>query len=71
MRKLFDAFPDNAHPRGHSFYRRAVSVLSAFYFDHLDLDLDEVCIKYYKGDSTIVAFSYRYSQGLPIIFILI
>ena len=70
MRKLFDAFPDNAHPM--AILSAAVSALSAFYFDHLDLDspdqVKEMAHRVVAKIPTIAAFSYRYSQGLPIIY---
>lgn len=70
MRKLFDAFPDNAHPM--AILSAAVSALSAFYFDHLDMDspeeAKEMAHRIIAKIPTIAAFSYRYSQGLPIIY---
>ena len=39
MRKLFDSFPDNAHPM--AILSASVSALSTFYFDHLDMDSPE------------------------------
>jgi citrate synthase len=70
MRKLFDAFPDNAHPM--AILSAAVSALSTFYFDHLDMDspeeAKEMAHRIIAKIPTIAAFSYRYSQGLPIIY---
>jgi len=70
MRKLFDAFPDNAHPM--AILSAAVSALSTFYFDHLDMDSPdqarEMAHRIIAKIPTIAAFSYRYSQGLPIIY---
>jgi len=70
MRKLFDAFPDNAHPM--AILSAAVSALSTFYFDHLDMDSHdqarEMAHRIIAKIPTIAAFSYRYSQGLPIIY---
>ncbi len=70
MKALFSAFPDNAHPM--AIMSSAVSALSTFYFEDLDL---------HEGDDhlaqanriiakipTIAAYSYRYSKGLPIIY---
>ena len=66
MRKLFDAFPDNAHPM--AILSSAVSALSTFYFDHLDMDspeeVKEMAHRIIAKIPTIAAFSYRYSQGL-------
>ena len=70
MRKLFDAFPDNAHPM--AILSSAVSALSTFYFDHLDIDSPdeymEMANRIVAKIPTIAAFSYRASQGLPIIY---
>jgi citrate synthase len=70
MRKLFDAFPDNAHPM--AILSSAVAALSAFYFDHLDLDTPEEVIemahRIVAKIPTIAALSYRYSKGLPVIY---
>jgi citrate synthase len=70
MRKLFDAFPDNAHPM--AILSSAVAALSAFYSDHLDLDTPEEVIemahRIVAKIPTIAALSYRYSKGLPVIY---
>jgi citrate synthase len=70
MRKLFDAFPDNAHPM--AILSAGVSALSTFYFDHLDMhspeETMEMANRIIAKIPTIAAFSYRYSQGLPIIY---
>ena len=70
MKKLFDSFPDNAHPM--AILSAGVSALSTFYFDHLDIDTPEeymeMANRIVSKIPTIAAFSYRYSQGLPIIY---
>ena len=70
MKKLFDSFPDNAHPM--AILSAGVSALSTFYFDHLDIDTPEeymeMANRIVAKIPTIAAFSYRYSQGLPIIY---
>lgn len=70
MKKLFDSFPDNAHPM--AILSAGVSALSTFYFDHLDIDTPEeymeMAHRIVAKIPTIAAFSYRYSQGLPIIY---
>lgn len=70
MKKLFDAFPDNAHPM--AILSAGVSALSAFYFDHLDIDSPEeymeMASRIVAKIPTLAAFSYRYSQGLPTIY---
>jgi citrate synthase len=70
MKKLFDAFPDNAHPM--AILSASVSALSTFYFEHLDIDNPEQYMEMAKRIiakmPTIAAFAHRYSQGLPIIY---
>lgn len=70
MMKIFDAFPDKAHPM--AILQAAVSALSAFYFDHLNMDkpeeYHEMAMRIIAKIPTIAAFSYRFSRGLPIIY---
>ena len=70
MRNLFNAFPDNAHPM--SILASAVASLSAFYSDSLDMDTPEEVMemahRIIAKIPTIAAFSYRYSNGIPIIY---
>lgn len=70
MKKLFDAFPDNAHPM--AILSASVSALSTFYFEHLDIDNPDEYMEMAKRIvakmPTIAAFAHRYSQGLPIIY---
>ena len=70
MKKLFDAFPDNAHPM--AILSSAIASLSAFYSDSLDMDTPEEVIemahRIIAKIPTIAAFSYRYSKGLPVIY---
>ncbi|MFT5835874.1 MAG: citrate synthase [Sulfurimonas sp.] len=70
MKKLFDSFPDQAHPM--AILSAGVSALSAFYFDHLDIDTPEeymeMANRIVAKIPTLAAFSYRYSNGLPIIY---
>lgn len=70
MKKLFDSFPDQAHPM--AILSAGVSALSTFYFDHLDIDSPEeymeMANRIVAKIPTLAAFSYRYSQGLPIIY---
>lgn len=70
MKKLFDAFPDNAHPM--AILSSAVAALSTFYFDSLDMDSPEEVIemahRIVAKIPTIAALSYRYSNGLPVIY---
>jgi citrate synthase len=70
MLKLFDAFPDDAHPM--AILSAGVSALSTFYFDHLDINSKAESLEMQKRIiakvPTIAAFSYRKSLGLPIIY---
>jgi len=70
MKKLFDAFPDNAHPM--AILSAGVSALSTFYFEHIDIDNPDEYMEMAKRIvakiPTIAAFSYRSSLGLPIIY---
>ena len=70
MMKIFDAFPDKAHPM--AILQAAVSALSAFYFDHLNMDkpeeYHEMAMRIIAKIPTIAALSYRFSRGLPIIY---
>lgn len=70
MLKIFDAFPDKAHPM--AILQASVSALSAFYSDHLNMDkpeeYHEMAMRIIAKIPTIAAFSYRYSRGLPIIY---
>ena len=70
LMKIFDAFPDKAHPM--AILQAAVSALSAFYFDHLNMDkpeeYHEMAMRIIAKIPTIAAFSYRFSRGLPIIY---
>ncbi len=70
MTKLFDAFPDGAHPM--AILSAGVAALSTFYSDHLDIDTPEEYLemahRVVAKIPTIAALSYRYSQGLPVIY---
>ncbi len=70
VKKLFDAFPDKAHPM--AILSAGVSALSTFYFNHLDIntkeEYTEMANRIVAKVPTLAAFSFRYSQGLPIIY---
>ena len=70
IKKIFDAFPDRAHPM--AIMSAGVSALSTFYFKHLDIttkeEYKEMANRIVAKIPTLAAFSYRYSQGLPIIY---
>ncbi len=70
VKKLFDSFPDHAHPM--AILSAGVSALSTFYHKHLEIDTQEdykeMANRIVAKIPTLAAFSYRYSQGLPIIY---
>lgn len=70
VKKLFDAFPDKAHPM--AILSAGVSALATFYFNHLDIntkeEYTEMANRIVAKVPTLAAFSFRYSQGLPIIY---
>ncbi|CAG9471093.1 citrate synthase [Campylobacter upsaliensis] len=70
MHKLFDAFPDNAHPM--AVLQGAVSSLSAFYPDHLNMNVKEeymeMAARIVAKIPTIVATAYRYKNGFPMAY---
>lgn len=70
IKNLFDDFPDKAHPM--AMISSAISALSTFYFEHLDI-CDEVEYKTMAKRivakiPTLAAFSHRRSFGLPLIY---
>jgi citrate synthase len=70
LKNLYKAFPDNAHPM--ATMSSAVSALSAFYFDHLDIqdeaEYQTMARRIIAKIPTIAAFSYRHSLGIPFIY---
>ena len=68
--KLFDSFPDRAHPM--AILSAGVSALSTFYYNHLEVttpeEYKEMANRIIAKIPTLAAFSYRYSNGLPIIY---
>lgn len=70
VKKLFDSFPDSAHPM--AILSAGVSALSTFYFDHLNIkdekEYNEMSNRIIAKIPTLAAFSYRYANGLPIIY---
>jgi len=70
VKKLFDSFPDGAHPM--AILSAGVSALSTFYFNHLNINTKEeyreMANRIVAKIPTLAAFSYRYSNGLPIIY---
>ena len=69
LRHLFNAFPDNAHPM--ATLSAAVTALSTFYNDHIDMDHEEeyqeMARRIISKIPTIAAFAYRHSIGTPFI----
>jgi citrate synthase len=70
LKNLYEAFPDSAHPM--ATMSSAVSALSTFYFDHLNIE-DEaeyqtMARRIIAKIPTIAAFSYRHSLGIPLIY---
>jgi citrate synthase len=70
LKNLYEAFPDNAHPM--ATMSSAVSALSTFYFDHLDIKDEQeyqvMARRIISKIPTIAAFSYRHSIGIPFIY---
>lgn len=70
VKKLFDSFPDHAHPM--AILSAGVSALATFYHKHLDIktkeEYTEMANRIVAKIPTLAAFSYRYSNGLPIIY---
>jgi len=69
LRKIFDAFPSDAHPM--ATLSSATSALSSFHFDHLDIfdehEYQEMARRIIAKMPTIAAFAYRHSIGAPFI----
>jgi len=69
LHKLFDAFPDNAHPM--ATLSAAVTSLASFYDEHIDIKDEnaylEMAHRIISKIPTIAAFAYRQSLGIPFI----
>ena len=70
MHKLFDAFPDSAHPM--AVMQAAVAALSTFYPDHLNMDKKEdymeMAARIVAKIPTLAATAYRYKNGFPMAY---
>ena len=70
IKKLYDSFPDRAHPM--AILSAGVSALATLYYKHLDIntpeEFREMSNRIVAKIPTLAAFSYRYSNGLPIIY---
>lgn len=69
IKKIFDAFPDGAHPM--AVLSSAVSALSAFHHQHLNLNTEEEYMEMAKRlvakIPTLAAYTYRHAMGYPLI----
>ncbi len=69
LKNLYNAFPTDAHPM--ATMSSAVSALSAFYFEHLNIQdekqFQEMARRIIAKIPTIAAFAYRHSLGIPFI----
>ena len=69
LQKLFDAFPDDAHPM--ATLSAAVTALASFYDEHINIKNEdgylEMAHRIISKIPTIAAFAYRQSLGIPFI----
>jgi len=69
LQKLFDAFPDDAHPM--ATLSAAVTALASFYDEHINIENEddylEMAHRIISKIPTIAAFAYRQSLGIPFI----
>ncbi len=70
IKELFKSFPDKAHPM--AMMSSAVSALSTFYFEHLDIkDQEEMQVmarRIIAKIPTLAAFTHRRMFGIPFIY---
>ncbi|WP_200763145.1 citrate synthase [Nitrosophilus alvini] len=70
IKNLFSAFPDNGHPM--AILSSAVSALSAFHHQHLNIKDDEEFMEMARRIiakmPTLAAYTYRHSMGYPLIY---
>ena len=70
LKNLIESFPNSAHPM--AILSSAVSALSSFYFEHLELESEEAFMEMKRRIiakmPTLAAFSYRHSLGIPFIY---
>lgn len=70
LKGLFDAFPDRAHPM--AMMASAVSALSTFYFEHLNVTSEEeaqiMARRIIAKIPTLAAFTHRRMFGIPYIY---
>jgi len=70
LKGLFNAFPDRAHPM--AMMSSAVSALSTFYFEHLNVTTGEeaqvMARRIIAKIPTLAAFTHRRSLGIPYVY---
>ena len=70
LKDMFKSFPDKAHPM--AMMSSAVSALSTFYFEHLDVKDEQeyqvLARRIVAKVPTLAAFTYRRSLGIPFIY---
>lgn len=70
LKELFNAFPDRAHPM--AMMASAVSALSTFYFEHLNVETQEeaqvMARRIIAKIPTLAAFTHRRMFGIPYIY---
>jgi citrate synthase len=70
LRKIFQAFPDNAHPM--AILSSATSALSAFHHQHLNIQTEaeyiDMARRIVAKMPTLAAFTYRSMMGYPMIY---
>lgn len=70
LKQMFYAFPDKAHPM--AMMSSAVSAMSSFYFEHLNVNNDEeaqiMARRIIAKIPTIAAFTHRRILGIPFIY---
>jgi citrate synthase len=70
IKKVFNAFPDNAHPM--AMLSSAASLLSTYHFQHLNLsnkeDFLDMSYKILAKIPVLAAYAYRHLKGLPLIY---
>jgi len=70
IKQLYNAFPCQAHPM--AMMAAAVSALSTFYFEHLNITTDEefqeMARRIIAKMPTLAAFTYRHKLGIPYIY---
>ena len=70
LKRLINAFPDNAHPM--SILSSSVAALASFHYEHIDMNDNDECSQMARRIiakiPTLAAFAYRKSLGNPFIY---